>query len=356
MIPYEGDYVLLGQTGIRVSRLAFGCGFRGVHDVREAARVLSCAIDCGINYIDCANVYRLRSGVHAEEALGMALQGRREQVVITSKFGGQLDERNPVRNGAGAARLNMLRAVEDSLRRLKTDYIDVYLLHMPDQDTAFEETMRGFEQLCRDGKIRYAGLCNHKAWQVAEMQAIQRRYGGCPISVLQNPYNLLNRSAEEELFPAVAYGGLGFMGYSPLAAGLLGGAFAHGRPAPEKSTWSYDPCYAEYLRRIFPGSIAQIVDAVWALAQEYHVSSAAVATAWALRHPQVTCMITGADSAEELEDSLRAVTLRLAPEDLSLLDSLSLGMRQEFAHPEVEKHLAALKAAESVKTHGVREE
>lgn len=334
---YEGEYKNLGQTGIRVSQIAFGCGFRGVYDVKEAANVISEAMERGINYIDCANIYRLRSGIHAEEALGLALRGKRDKFVITSKFGAQIDEKKPAINGAGASRLNIIRAVEGSLKRLGTDYIDVYLLHMPDTETSFDEIMRGFDQLCRDGKIRYAGLCNHKAWQIVTMQEIQKRYGGCPISVIQNPYNLLNRSAETELFPAADYEHLGFMGYSPLAAGLLGGAFAKGKPVPEKSTWSYDPLYAAYMKKIFPGRISHIVDAVYDVAEKYGVSSATAATAWVLKNPHVTCAISGADSIEEFEDSLKAITLKLDEEDVRFLDRISDGMMEDFAHPEVYK-------------------
>lgn len=340
-MEYTGGYVPLGRTGLRVSRLAFGCGFRGIYDIGEAADAISRAIDCGINYIDCANIYRLRSGVHAEEALGRALRGRRDRVVITSKFGAQIDRQNPAINGAGASRAHMIAAAEDSLRRLGTDYIDVYLLHMPDSQTAFEETMAAFDQLCRDGKIRYAGLCNHRAWQVAAMQELAARRGGCPVSVIQNPYSLLNRSAEEELLPAAAHYGIGVMTYSPLAAGLLGGAFAKGRPAPEKSTWGYDPVYVEYMKRVFPGRIAAIVDAVDDLAQRYGVSSAVIATAWVLRNQGITCAITGADTVAELEDSLRGAALRLEPEDAAYLDRLSLDMREVFSHPEVEQRVVA---------------
>lgn len=343
-MEYRGEYVPLGNTGIRVSRLAFGCGFRGIYDRKEAEDTISQAIEMGINYIDCANIYKLRSNIHAEEALGRALQGKRHEVVITSKFGAQINEKSPRPNGRGASRLHMIHAAEESLRRLRTDYIDVYLLHMPDEDTAFEETMRAFDQLLRDGKIRYAGLCNHKAWQVVAMQELQKRYGGCPISVIQNPYNLLNRSAEEELFPAIAYEGIGFMGYSPLGAGLLGGAFAGGQTPPEKSTWSYDPVYAKYRKHLFSGRAAQIVDRTGAMAEKYGVSSAAIATAWILKNPHVTCVLTGADTIEELKDSMTAVTLQLEAEDFACLNQISTGMQEEFAHPEVQKKLAALEA------------
>lgn len=344
---YEGAYVPLGKTGLKVSKIAFGCGFRGIFEVKEAADTISQAMDAGINFFDCADVYRLRSGAHAEEALGQALKGRRDQVVITTKFGGALDPADKARLNFGASRRNMIRSVEASLKRLGTDYIDVLFLHVPDSATALEETGRAFDQLCRDGKIRYAGLCNHKAWQVSTIQAIQRSWGGAPISVIQNPYNLLNRSAEEELFAMASYEGLGVMTYSPLAAGLLGGAFAKGQKAPDKSTWGYDPFYAEYMQSVFPGRVAEIVDAVYDLAAKYGASSAALATAWVLRHPVLTSAIAGADTFGELEDSLQGAVLQVDPGDLEELDQLSHGMREGLTHPEVRRSVEARRARAS---------
>lgn len=338
---YEGPYVPLGATGLKVSKVVFGCGFRGIYDKEEAVQTICRAMDSGINFFDCANIYKLRSGIHAEEALGRAVKGRRDQEIITSKFGAQIDERHPILNGSGASRYHMIRAVEDSLKRLNTDYIDIYLLHMPDSETSFEETMRAFDQLCRDGKIRYAGLCNHNAWQITAMQEIGKRGFGCPISVIQNPYNLLNRSAEEELLPAAAYGQIGIMAYSPLAAGLLGGAFARGKKAPEKSTWGYDPCYKQYMELVFPGRIAGIVDTLADLGEKYGVSSAVIATAWVLKNREITCAVSGADSMEEFEDTLKAVVLEMDAEDYTYLDQVSLDMREVFSHPEVQRKVEA---------------
>lgn len=340
-MQYNGDYVPLGGTGLKVSKIAFGCGFRGIYETEEAVRTIERAMDSGINFFDCANIYKLRSGIHAEEALGKAIKGCRDRVIITSKFGAQIDERHPVLNGSGASRYHMIRAVEASLKRLNTDYIDIYLLHMPDSETAYEETMRAFDQLCRDGKIRYAGLCNHKAWQITLMQELSKKYGGCPVSVIQNPYNLLNRSAEEELFPAASHEQIGTMTYSPLAAGLLGGAFATGKTPPEKSTWVYDECYREYRDLVFPGRMASIVDTVDDLGKKYGVSSAVIATAWVLKNPDVTCAVAGADSMEEFEDTLKAVELELSAEDCGYLDQMSLDMREVFSHPEVQAKVAA---------------
>lgn len=339
-MPYEGPYVPFGSTGLRVSRLAFGCGFRGVRDLRQAEEVVVRAIENGINLIDCANVYRLRDGTPAEEVVGRALRGRRDKIILTSKFGAPVGVGHPAANDHGASHRHMIRAVEDSLRRLGTDHLDIYLLHGPDPDTDFEELMLGFDQLRRDGKIRYAGLCNHSAWQVTALAELHKRGVGCPVAVIQNSYSLLNRAAEEELLPAAAYARLGVMAYSPLAAGLLGGAFAHGGPAPEKSTWGHEALYRDYLRYVFPGRVQNIVDAAADLAQSYGVSSATLVTAWVLRQPGVTCAVTGADTWEEFEDSLQAATLALAPADAARLDALSDGMREVFVRPAVQRKLA----------------
>lgn len=343
------QFAALGKTGLKVSRIALGCGFRGIYDSSEAANTIEYALDCGINLIDCADIYKLRSGIHAEEVLSSVLRKRREQVIITSKFGGQMDEQHPVLNNSGASRTYMIRAVEASLKRLKTDYIDIYFLHVPDDETSWEETMRAFDQLCRDGKIRYAGLCNHKAWQIVGMQSIQKRFGGCPVSVIQNPYSLLNRSGEEELFPAAKYENMGIMVYSPLAAGLLGGAFAKNHSAPSKSTWGYDPDYKFYMKHIFPGRISSIVDTVFDLAKKYEVSSAALATAWVLKNANISTVIAGSDTPAELIDSIRATTLELTEGDAAYLDYLSDGMREVFSHPEVQKRVIAIRTTKQAR-------
>ena len=342
-MQYEGSYVPLGKTGLRVSKIAFGCGFRGVSNVKDAVNTISKAMDAGINFFDCADVYRLRGGAHAEEALGAALRGRRPQTIVTTKFGALRDPADRAGACLGASRRNMIRSVENSLKRLETDYIDVLFLHLPDEETALEETGRAFEQLCRDGKIRYAGLCNHKAWQIATLQANQEKCFYTPISVIQNPYNLLNRLAEEELLPMAAYEGIGVMTYSPLAAGLLSGDFAKGRPVPEKSTWGHEPLYVEYIKSVFCGRASEIADAVDDMAQRYGVSSAAVATAWVLHNDAVTCVIAGADCVEELKDSMEAATLLLDAEDFAALDRLSCGMREGLTLPEVRRRVLALR-------------
>lgn len=339
----EKYYNYMGDTGLQVSKIALGCGFRGLFEKKAAVETISRVMDMGINFIDCANVYRLRNGIHAEEALGEALKGKRNHFIITSKFGNPFHEQCRTPNDCGASRNNMVRSLEDSLKRLQTDYIDIYFLHLPDEQTSFEELLLGLDYLRRAGKIRYAGLCNHRAWQVATINEMSKRMGTCPVSVIQNPYNLLNRSAEKELWPMARYQSLGTMAYSPLAAGLLGGDFAHGKKPPIKSTWSYDPCYTEYLDYVFHGRIEKIVNSVDDLSKKYHVTSATVAASWILEKGQVTSIIAGADSAEEFSDLLKVCDLKMEKSDFEILDEISEGMAEEFIHFEVEKKVQRLR-------------
>lgn len=334
------EYVTLGCTGLKVSRIAFGCGFRGVTEVRDAEKTVQAALDRGINFFDCANKYRLRSDFPSELVLGKALRGHRENVVITSKFGAPdtVSAGNSI-NCSGGSRYHVIRAVERSLKQLGTDYIDVYLMHRPDSETAFEETMSAFDQLRRDGKILYAGLCNHSAWQLSAMQGIAKRYGSTPISVIQNAYNLLNRSPEEELLPAAAYEGVGVMAYSPLAAGLLTGVLTKGCKIPEKSTWGHNKMYKKYLKYVLSNQVTEVAQAVDEIAEGYGVAPATVAVAWVLKNRSITSAIAGADSVEELDGVLAACDIKLRSEDAERLDRLSHGLREDFRLPVVQQKL-----------------
>lgn len=325
---YEGDFTTLGKSGIKVPRLAFGCGFRGIWDVDEAAKTINEAIDCGVNFIDCANMYKLRSGLHAEEALGKAIKGKRDQVIITSKYGGE---------GGGAGRENILTQIEASLKRIGTDYLDVYFLHLPYANEPYEEIVETLSMVQKQGKIRAYGLCNHSAWQLIHMHDYALQNGLEPVSLIQNSYNLLNRSLENEMLPACQYADLGVMTYSPIAAGLLSGAFAHGGKAPEKSTWHYEEVYVQYLKKVFPGRIEKIVDRVEDMAQAYGVTSPAIAVAWTLRNKGISTVIAGADNMDEFKAYVQGASLRLAEEDWNELERMSFRMAELFTRPDVTK-------------------
>ncbi len=236
------EYVNFGNAGIKVSRLAFGLGLRGQADEDEALKAIVHALESGINLIDCANIYgptddRTFRG-RSEVILGKALKGRRDEAVITSKVCSPTGD-GP--NDSGLSRVHILREVENSLRRLNTDRIDVYLVHRFDEYAPLDETVRALDDLVHAGKVRYVGCCNFQAWQVCKALWIADRLNATPFMCVQNPYNLLSRSLEQEMFPLVRDQGLGVMVYSPIAVGLLSGLYRPGQPAPDGTLWATRP-------------------------------------------------------------------------------------------------------------------
>src|SRR5438874_13565240 len=232
------QYTRFGSSGLMVSRLALGLGLRGQGDEKAAERLILKAFDRGINLFDCANVYglmddRMFAG-RSEEILGRALSTHRDEVVITSKVSSAVG-RGP--NDQGASRYHILREVERSLRRLGTDRIDVYLLHSFDAATPLEEQFRALDDLVRQGKVRYVGVCNYQAWQVCRALWVQDGLNAAPLITVQNPYSLLNRSLEAEMFPLVRSLGVGIMAYAPLGTGLLSGSYRADAPPPDNTLW-----------------------------------------------------------------------------------------------------------------------
>ena len=316
------EYVNFGKAGVQVSRLALGLGFRGQGDEAEAQRVIEHTIDQGINLIDCANVYGTmddRANISRSEViLGKALKGKRDDVVITSKVASQIGD-GP--NDIGLSRYHIMREVEKSLTRLDTDHIDVYLVHMFDESTPLEETIRALDDLVRSGKVRYVGCCNYAAWQVCKGLWVADQYNATPYMCVQNQYNLLTRQLEGEMFALVQDQGLGVMVYSPLAVGLLSGIYSPDRPAPEGTLW------ATRLRDQFPaavqGAASQVISTVIKLADELGMTPAQLALAWVLSHPEITVAITGGDTIEHLNDNIGAVGRTLDDSVRETLDAVS---------------------------------
>ena len=331
---YDGPFISLGATGLKVSRIAFGCGFRGLPDQRDAQRTIEQAMDTGINFIDCANRYECADRVKAETALGRALVGRRHDFVITSKVG---TVQNPGPNGIGLSRYHIHHEVELSLQRLGTDYIDVYILHLPDETTEPEETLRALETLCQQGKIRYVGLANYRTWQVVDALHIQKNINASPLCVVQNPYGLLNRSLEQDMFPAAHRFHFGIMAYNILGAGLLGGKYGKNLPLPENSFWTNSPLYRAYYPYYFRGQVSDTVELTRTVAEKYGVSMCAVATAWVLSHPEISTAVAGANSFRQFQGYLEAAALHLDEEDIEQLDRVSYGADEEFLVWSVEK-------------------
>jgi 1-deoxyxylulose-5-phosphate synthase len=326
------EYVPFGPAGVRVSRIALGMGLRGQSDEQQVERMIHTALECGINLFDCANVYGLMDdrayAGRSEEILGRTLRQHRDDVVITSKVFGAIG-RGP--NDQGASRYHILREVERSLRRLGTDRIDVYLLHGFDAITPLDEQFRSLEDLVRQGKIRYVGVCNYQAWQVVRAMWVQDRLNAAPLITVQNPYSLLNRGLETEMFPLVRSLGMGVMAYAPLGTGLLSGVYAADAAPPPDTLWGGRR--REYFSRTVQGRASAVIEAVRAVAKRSGASPAQVALGWVLSRPEITVAISGADNETQLEENAGAVSAPLTPEDLSQLTEASAGLAMPLDGP-----------------------
>lgn len=327
------EYVNFGSSGLMVSRLALGLGLRGQADEQEAERLILRAFDCGINLFDCANVYGLMDdrayAGRSEIILGRALKGKRDDVVITSKVVSRVGA-GP--NDRGGSRYHILREAERSLRRLDSDRIDVYLLHMFDATTPLEEQLRALDDLVRQGKVRYVGVCNYQAWQVCRALWIQDGLKASPLIAVQNPYSLLNRGIEQEMFPLVRDRGLGIMAYAPLGTGLLSGAYAAGAAPPPSTLWGGPR--RDQLGRALGGRTSDVLDAVRDVAARCGATVAQVALKWVVSHPEVTVAISGADSDTHLAENVGAISAQIRPEDLERLDAVSRGMGMVLDGPD----------------------
>jgi aryl-alcohol dehydrogenase-like predicted oxidoreductase len=309
------QYVNLGRTGVKVSRLCLGTMmFGGATDEAESLRIIHRALDAGINFLDTANVY---NAGESEVVTGKALRHHRDQVILATKA------KNPTGTGPndqGLSRVHLIRECENSLRRLGTDYLDVYYLHAPDLTTPLEESLRTLDDLVRQGKVRYAACSNFYAYQVALMLGISALQHLERIACIQPLYNLVNREVEVELFPFCQEQGIGVVIYSPLARGILTGKYRPGEPAPEGSR------AARGDRRIQQTELREesyvVAQHLAPLAAARSCSIAQYALAWALANPIVTSAIVGPRTMTQLEDSLPALEVSLDAEDERAVDAL----------------------------------
>ena len=314
-------YRTLADTGVFVSELCLGAmtfGGRGqmwevIGGLDQAAvdGLVHRALDAGINFIDTANVYATGE---SETLLGKALAGRRAGVVLATKVRGRM---GPGPNDVGLSRLHIVEAVDASLRRLGTDYIDLYQIHRFDPLTNMEDTLRALDDLVRAGKVRYIGCSNLAAWQLMKALAISKAQGLERFRCTQSYYSLAGRELERETIPLIADQGLGLLVWSPLAGGFLSGKFT--REAKDetarRASFDFPPVDRE---RVY-----DIIDVVQGVAGRLGVSAAQVALAWVLAQKAVTSVIIGARKPEQLEDNLKAVEVTLAAEDLVALDEAS---------------------------------
>lgn len=316
------DYINFGSAGVKVSRLALGLGLRGQSDEAAAQRLVEYAIDQGINVIDCANVYapmdQQRNAGRAEEIVGRAIQGKRDDLFLTTKVAGRI---GPGPNDQGLSRYAILREIDRSLKRLNTDHVDLYLVHVYDSSTPLEETMRALDDVVRSGKARYVGCCNFDAWQVCRGLWIADKLNSAPFLCVQNPYSMLHRHLEREMFGLVKDRGLGIMAYSPLAVGLLSNAYQPGQPPPAGSLWATHR--RDYYDKLMQGPVANVLNTLHQCAAEIGKTPAQLAIAWVLSHPEITLAISGADTREHLDDVLGGVGWTLDPAIRQKLDDVS---------------------------------
>ena len=305
------EYRFLGRTGVRISKLVYGAmSFGGDADEHMSGQLYGACRDAGINTFDCADVY---NGGYSEELLGRFICGHRDEVVITSKayFPTSGDP-----NARGASRYHLVRAVEASLKRLNTDFIDVYFVHRFDDRTDLSETLRTLDDLVRAGKILYPALSNFAAWQAMKAVGLCEANGWARPVCLQPMYNLVKRQAEVEILPFADSEELGVLPYSPLGGGLLSGKYGTNRtPDDGRLTWN-----KMYQTRYGNPSYMETADGLIAIADELGAHPAAVAVAWVAAHPAVTAPIIGARNLDQLRPVLTAADL---PMDDELRDRIS---------------------------------
>jgi aryl-alcohol dehydrogenase-like predicted oxidoreductase len=307
------EYRQLGRSGLRVSVIGLGGNTFGRYaDEAQTAAIIAQAIDVGINLVDTADTY----GVGAsEELVGKALVGRREQMLIATKVGMQMGEGA---NERGASRKRVIEGCHASLRRLHTDYVDLYQIHAFDATTPLEETLGALDDLVRAGKVRYIGCSNYDAWQVVQALWISEREHLARYVSVQPEYNLLVRDVERELTPCCQEFGLGIIPYFPLGAGVLTGKYKPGEPPPEGTRGYANPRFEPRLKR---GTLetVQRLDA-WARERDHTVGE--LALAWLAARPAISTIIAGTTRPEQVEANARAAEWKLSDADIAAVDAL----------------------------------
>lgn len=282
-------------------------------DQTETNEMIRFAVDQGINFIDTADVYSLGE---SEELIGNAISGMREDLVLATKF--RLPMSDNV-NRSGASRVNIIKAIESSLRRLKTDYIDLYQIHGWDSNTPLEETVRALDDLVRQGKVRYIGLSNFLSWQATEALWLQDKLNAEKFRTAQMHYSLVERGIEHEFMSFAEYHNIGILAWSPLAGGFLSGKYDRGNPAPEGTRFAeagqFVPLNKEQGYRV--------IDTLRNVGTKYNASPARVALAWMLTRPAISSVIIAGRSLQQLEDNIRAVDLELSAHDIAELNAVS---------------------------------
>jgi aryl-alcohol dehydrogenase-like predicted oxidoreductase len=300
----------LGSEGPEVSVVGLGCNnFGGRVDLDGTRAVVDAALEVGVSFFDTADVYGNKGG--SERFLGEVLEGRRDRVLLATKFGGDMGQGTEARG----SREYIRKAIDRSLERLRTEYVDLYQYHHPDGLTPFEETFGALDELVREGKVRYVGHSNLEAAQIEEVDSLAREHGWArPVSA-QNRYSLLRREAEEELLPVCERLGLGFLPYFPLASGLLTGKYRRGEERPQGTRLSGRD-------EVFTEETFDRLEALESYAAEHGVSMLHIAIGGLLAHPAVSSVIAGATKPEQVRANVAAAEWEPSPSDVAAVDSL----------------------------------
>lgn len=309
------NYRRLGRTGLKVSEICLGTmTFGHGTNEAEATRIVDLAFDAGINFFDTANSY---ADSESEMILGKALQGRRRNAVVATKF---FNPMGPDVNDSGMSRFHMMQAVEDSLRRLQVDYIDIYYIHHVDTQTPLDETLRALDDLVRQGKVRYTACSNYEAWRLLEAVWLSDHKGWERFAAYQPQYSLVVRDIEQEIIPVCALKGIGVVVWSPLGGGFLTGKYTPGqRTVPgtrSEEGWAYPDRY-------FAANADEILDVLLEIAKELGRSPAQVATRWVLEQPAITSAIVGARTLVQARDNFGAAGWILPADALGRLNDVS---------------------------------
>jgi aryl-alcohol dehydrogenase-like predicted oxidoreductase len=308
------EYRNLGRTGLKVSVACLGTMTFGWEPddwgtpEDDCAEIVDKALDLGINFFDTADIYAKGT---SEKVLGKALKGKRDSIVLATKCHFRMDEKDP--NAFGNSRRYIVRACEESLKRLKTDYIDLYQIHRPQPEIPIDETLRGLEDLARAGKIRYAGCSTFGAWQACEAHYVARELGAAGFQTEQPPYNLLDRRIERELLPFCRTYDYGVIPWSPLAGGQLTGKYVEGKPGGARYSKS-DP--QKRVNAVTRDAILRLLK----VAERNEISLTQLALGWVASQPGITSAIIGARSPKQLAESVAATMIKIGPKAMEQID------------------------------------
>jgi aryl-alcohol dehydrogenase-like predicted oxidoreductase len=325
------EYKNFGRTGVKVSRICLGCMMFGWRSSEtDSIKIIDKAIDDGINFLDTANVYGRGS---SEEIVGKSLKqnGKRDKIFLTTKVHHKMDD-NDV-NAFGNSRRHIISECEASLKRLQTDYIDLYQIHRPQSDIPIDETLRALDDLVKAGKVLYIGTSTFASWQIMESLWVAKELGLNRLVSEQPPYHLLDRRAERELFPMAENYGLAILPWSPLAGGFLTGKYKRNEERPEDSRLTERN---EWKDHHFSDAAFDVLDVVIDIAKEKNVTPSQLSLAWTFRNDIVTSTIIGPRTMEQYEDNIKALDIKLTDEDNKRLDKVSLPGRTILSYYEAD--------------------